>query len=127
MKAKDVVAKLVAVTRNDGELPGEFADRQAAVVIDCALTKFRANVAARFPSGKTDIRSIVSLRREFTQWGEAIVRIGQFPWMRPTVGTVAFDVILGEVEKQATGGNVLTNMVVGSRLNLKSDALRMGI
>ncbi len=128
MKAKDVVTKIVALERKPGELPGEFEERQVGVLLDCGLVKFKANCASRFPSGKTNIRSIVSLRREFGEWGDAIVRIGQFPWMRPGAGIVVFDTILREVEKQATGGDVLSNMVVaiGSG-DLSTVGLRTGL
>jgi len=125
MKAKDVVAKINAVERKPGELPGEFADRQAAVLLDCGFVKFKANCASRWPKGKASLQSIVALRKEFTQWGQAIITQGQFDWMRPTVGTVLFDTILREVEQQATGGEVLLRTL--HALDAKPNTLRMGV
>jgi len=128
MKAKEVVAKINGLARNPGELPGEFEERQVGVLLDCGLVKFKANCASRFPSGKTNIRSIVSLLREFGEWGDAIARIGQFSWIRRNAGTIVFDAILREVEKQATGGDALLNTVtqIGSG-ELSTMGLRTGI
>lgn len=125
MKAKEVVAKIDALKPVAGELPGQFADRQAGVLLDCGLEKFKANVAARFPSSKAKLSSIVSLRKEFSQWGEAIVRIGKFSWMRPTVGTHAFDLILREVEQKATGGEVIVGTV--KKIAADPSTLRSGL
>lgn len=129
MKAKDVVGRLDALTRKDGELPGEFADRQAAVLLDCGLTKLKANINSRWPDGRVqNLGAIVSLRREFTEWGAAIVRVGRYDWMRPTVGTIVFDTLLGHIEKEATGKNVLANMIANFTADgLDASRLRTGL
>lgn len=125
MKAKDVVKLINEVKPKTGELPGEFGDRQAAVLLNCGFKKFKANVAARWPEGKARIQSIVSLRREFTQWGEAISKLSGVDWIRPTAGTVVFDTILREVEQQATGGDVLLNTIYA--LDANPSVLRTGL
>lgn len=125
MKAKDVVKLIAELKPKDGELPGEFGDRQAAVLLDCGFKKFRQNVNARWPTGKASLQSIVALRKEFTVWGDAISRVGGVDWIRPTVGTVLFDTILREVEQQATKGEVLLKTI--QSLDANPGVLRSGL
>jgi len=146
MKAKEVISRMqqaVAVKVEEAKAvagapadyamtPEEVGDVQATEFIRCAWEEFRRVVQLRFGQGgrqSVGLRSVLSLRQEFSDWGTCVARKSGLPWMRDNCGRVAFDMLFDLAAKATPGAaEVSIGVLLGAVPDgAGTDRLRTGL